>query len=271
MGQEFGGATHHRHLSAQQCSQGFVGPLVGHGGELHAGLLRQLLHRQVRCRVDAGMAVAQIAGVLARIGQQLGQRAIRCIGRYCQAEHEATQPRHVGNVAQRVERRLLHQRQTEHGQGQQGHRVAVGLGAGQHHGAQAAAGPGLVLHRHRHAQAARHRLGHRTAHRIGGPTRHRRRNQRDGPGRKGLGKHRRQVGARSECDSEAAAINHDGVTSVTSVSSVSRCCAAPSLARPGPAPPPWPRPSRPASTAPARQRCWARPGGGRRRWRCFGR
>ena len=52
---------------------------------------------------------------------------------------------------------------------------------------------------------------------------------------------------------------------------LSRCFAAPSPARRGPAPRPWPRPNRRASTGPARQRCWARPGGGHRRWRCSGR
>jgi hypothetical protein len=78
--------------------------------------LRDLHHRQMRCRAGAGRGVADPAGACLRIGEKILERGPRCVDSHDYAEYVSGQANHVGQIPGRVEACLLEHASTEKSQ-----------------------------------------------------------------------------------------------------------------------------------------------------------
>jgi hypothetical protein len=94
--------------------------------------LGDLLHRDVETGAGPRRSIVDLAGIGLGVGDELGERLPRRIVLHHHPEGVAAYPDDVGEIRGRIERRLLHERKTEHRDRHLRDRVAVGLGGGSH-------------------------------------------------------------------------------------------------------------------------------------------
>ncbi len=188
-------------------------------------------------RPRAGRPVCELARVGTRPLDHVLEGLERGIGTHGYPEHEPRDVDDVGEIADRVPRRLLHERQAEHGDRNMRNSVPVRLcGRGHSRGSGRAASPGTILDHDWLAEHLADRLTHCPMPQVDAGARGPGHDERDGlvgeTGR-GLRAHRRGEPTGRECtDSYSSndAFQHDCVPVCESPNpclfSVSRCARA---------------------------------------------
>ncbi len=157
-------------VAAEQRDDRGSGAGVGHVQQLQPRARREHLHRHVHRPVVPGRAVADRAGPLARVGDEVLQRLPRALGADGENGRVGGEAGDGDELVELVHRcasdDLVRFGQDRDRRQREQQRVAVGLGLRDVPHADPAAGAGLVLDDHGHVEIPAHRVGRRAARRC---------------------------------------------------------------------------------------------------------
>ncbi len=159
---------------------------------LHAGLARGQRGGDAGGRRSPDRGVRELAGIGARVVDDVGPLLELAVRPYDRAELVARKIDDVGEILERIERHLLHVRQPEHRQRDLDDGVAVGLGRRHNGRSDSAARTRLVVDDDRLAELLRRDLGETAKQEVGGNAGGKGHHQRDRP----IGKIGRRLGPR---------------------------------------------------------------------------